>query len=278
MIVADLDRALSQAAAEVASVGQQIYIGQFADQSNLDYLQARYYDPSRGQFLSEDPMFWSQDQRLDDPQSLNSYSYAEDNPITNKDPDGKDGGLTIAALAGIVLALSAIVASLSALQTSGHSSSSLAPVLNGVGNILDSVGTVVRTGIVGVASTILISPGATIHMTPPIGGTAVTTPYEITANDPFSGTFGINLSDKGSDIGTTKPEGLPSGSKPIDKAGLPKGMTEQIKAELKSGSRDSTWVDTKTGDIYTNEAGRAIKSGNIEQYGKADGRGQGPKH
>jgi RHS repeat-associated protein len=33
------------------------YIGQFADQSNLDYLNARYYEGSRKQFLSEDPAF-----------------------------------------------------------------------------------------------------------------------------------------------------------------------------------------------------------------------------
>src|SRR6516165_389415 len=33
------------------------YIGQFADQSTLDYLNARYYDSSRGQFLTEDPSF-----------------------------------------------------------------------------------------------------------------------------------------------------------------------------------------------------------------------------
>src|SRR5215471_20470856 len=66
------------------------YIGQFADQSNLDYLQARYYDPNRGQFLTQDPVFLGDPkaQNLADPQSLNSYSYAEDNPIGNKDPNG----------------------------------------------------------------------------------------------------------------------------------------------------------------------------------------------
>jgi RHS repeat-associated protein len=66
------------------------YIGQFSDQSNLDYLQARYYDPNRGQFLSQDPVFLGdpKTQNLADPQSLNSYSYAEDNPIKNKDPNG----------------------------------------------------------------------------------------------------------------------------------------------------------------------------------------------
>jgi RHS repeat-associated protein len=54
-------------------------------------LQARYYDGSKGGFLSEDPMFLGdpKQQNLKDPQSLNSYSYANDNPITKSDPSGK---------------------------------------------------------------------------------------------------------------------------------------------------------------------------------------------
>jgi RHS repeat-associated protein len=64
------------------------YIAQFADSSGLDYLNARYMDSNRGQFLSEDPMFWAK-QNLSDPQSFNTYSYANDNPIAKEDPSGK---------------------------------------------------------------------------------------------------------------------------------------------------------------------------------------------
>jgi RHS repeat-associated protein len=65
------------------------YIGQFMDaQTGLDYLQARYYDSARGQFVNEDPVFWNGKQNLTDPQSLNVYSYAQGNPITGKDPLG----------------------------------------------------------------------------------------------------------------------------------------------------------------------------------------------
>jgi RHS repeat-associated protein len=70
-----------------SGAGRQ-YVNRFADQSSLDYLTNRYYDPSRAQFLTEDPVFWSTKQNLADPQSLNSYSYANDNPITKKDADG----------------------------------------------------------------------------------------------------------------------------------------------------------------------------------------------
>ena len=65
------------------------YIGQFADASGLSYLNARYYDSSRGQFVSQDPIFLTSSQNLTDPQSLNSYSYSEGNPIAKEDPNGK---------------------------------------------------------------------------------------------------------------------------------------------------------------------------------------------
>ena len=69
---------------------QRKWIGQYADSDGLNYLNARYEDPQRGQFLSEDPLFLGnpKQQNLQDPQSLNSYSYAGDNPITRSDPTG----------------------------------------------------------------------------------------------------------------------------------------------------------------------------------------------
>jgi RHS repeat-associated protein len=65
------------------------YLGQFADDSSLNYLNARYYDSNRGQFVSEDPSFLSADKALlADPQNLNAYSYSGDNPITFIDSKG----------------------------------------------------------------------------------------------------------------------------------------------------------------------------------------------
>src|SRR5882762_6528151 len=55
--------------------------------SGLNYAQARYQNSSRGQFISQDPVFWRK-QNLADPQSLNSYGYASDNPISKSDPSG----------------------------------------------------------------------------------------------------------------------------------------------------------------------------------------------
>ncbi|MFZ1987607.1 MAG: LamG-like jellyroll fold domain-containing protein [Minisyncoccia bacterium] len=87
------------------------YIGQEYDAVNqLSYLNARYYEGSRGQFLSQDPVFLGNPraQILTNPQSLNSYSYANGNPIVNKDPDGRAAilapiliGAGVGALGGI---------------------------------------------------------------------------------------------------------------------------------------------------------------------------------
>ena len=70
-------------------------------------LQARYYDGSKGEFLSEDPSFLAvgnpgqlkqltqqeQQQFLLDPQQMNSYGYGRDNPISKSDPSGLDAKL-----------------------------------------------------------------------------------------------------------------------------------------------------------------------------------------
>ncbi len=70
---------------------QRKFIGQEYDaDSGLDYLNARYYNPSIGRFTSEDPMFWNFDQSwLADPQSQNAYAYARNNPIIYLDPNGE---------------------------------------------------------------------------------------------------------------------------------------------------------------------------------------------
>lgn len=79
---------------------QRKYIGEYADEeTDLSYLHARYYDPERGQFLSQDPIFLgmgddsTKDKRLVvallDPQSQNSYSYARNNPMRFSDTNGE---------------------------------------------------------------------------------------------------------------------------------------------------------------------------------------------
>jgi len=65
---------------------QKTYIGEYSDdETGLSYLNARYYNPETGRFLSQDP--WGGDYY--DPQSLNKYSYARNNPITYNDTGGE---------------------------------------------------------------------------------------------------------------------------------------------------------------------------------------------
>ena len=75
---------------------QRKYIGEYYDTSaDLSFLNARYYEGPRGQFLLQDPVFWEIGQTRDgkaalsDPQSMNSYSYAGNNPINKSDPTGR---------------------------------------------------------------------------------------------------------------------------------------------------------------------------------------------
>ena len=76
-----------------------------------DMLNARYSDSTRGQFLSQDPLFVGdpRQQTLTDPQSLNSYSYSDDNPITKSDPSGRCGTVCIVGSAAYVGAIASDV-------------------------------------------------------------------------------------------------------------------------------------------------------------------------
>lgn len=58
-------------------------------ETNLNYANARYQNGGIGRFLSQDPAFLNTSSNLSDPQSLNSYSYARNNPLILIDPDGR---------------------------------------------------------------------------------------------------------------------------------------------------------------------------------------------
>jgi RHS repeat-associated protein len=107
-----------------ASVGRDIYIGRFYDDAPaLIYLNARYYDPSRGQFISQDPMFWSKSPNLANPQSLNSYLYANGNPINLSDPDGLSATTALQGyLTQLFQLLTAISVELAKMSVQGPSS------------------------------------------------------------------------------------------------------------------------------------------------------------
>ncbi len=61
------------------------YAGELYDaETGLYYLKARYYDPKIGRFLNED----SYEGQIDNPLSINVYTYVHNNPLVYTDPSG----------------------------------------------------------------------------------------------------------------------------------------------------------------------------------------------
>ncbi|WP_176518863.1 RHS repeat-associated core domain-containing protein, partial [Bacillus wiedmannii] len=61
------------------------YAGYMYDKEiGMYYLIARYYNPDHGMFLSVDPDPGDED----DPVTMNGYTYGDNNPVMNVDPDG----------------------------------------------------------------------------------------------------------------------------------------------------------------------------------------------
>ncbi|MEW2113670.1 polymorphic toxin-type HINT domain-containing protein [Streptomyces sp. NPDC005474] len=68
--------------------GTKGFVGGTIDTATgLTHLGAREYDPATGRFLSVDPVFTA-----GDPQQMNGYSYANNNPLTYSDPAGTEIG------------------------------------------------------------------------------------------------------------------------------------------------------------------------------------------
>ncbi|NER00350.1 MAG: RHS repeat-associated core domain-containing protein, partial [Cyanothece sp. SIO2G6] len=84
--VYDYDAYGNLIASATTSDNDYLYRGeQFDSDANLQYLRARYYDPSTGRFSSVDPF----EGHLDQPISRHRYLYANANPISFLDPSGE---------------------------------------------------------------------------------------------------------------------------------------------------------------------------------------------
>ena len=80
--------------------------------------------------MSQDPVFWELKQNLANPQSLNSYSYAEGNPVNRRDPEGRSIADTLASIQNKI---NAIQTQINVLKQQISSSASYATLSVGTG-------------------------------------------------------------------------------------------------------------------------------------------------
>lgn len=279
------------------------YIGQYEDgATTLSYLQARYYDGTRGQFLSQDPLvrrMGTDDRALQklliDPQQMNTYSYARNNPVNLSDPSGEAAQSIAAQVRAIQTQVAALSASIMSSYASGQITASQA---NGfysqLGSINSSLNLIIASGGGGGGSA--QTPSASSQSQTKSGNSAplaigslsvtATIPYIERAGhalskapNPYVKIGGAILVGVGLAAGyiysqDAAPDGLPPGAigikdyqKKYDRD-LP---VHKVKDDLGHlGGTENVYVVKPgyegAGDVYINEGGQAKPQGNIEAW------------
>ncbi len=106
------------------------------EETGLSYFEARYLSTDTGRFLSLDP--WEGDYY--DPQSLNKYAYARNNPITYNDPTGKWFQAVVAAIWVAAETVGAAMDVTNAVQTMASPTSTPTEVITSIGFAAMSIG------------------------------------------------------------------------------------------------------------------------------------------
>ncbi|MHC1783573.1 MAG: RHS repeat-associated core domain-containing protein [Anaerolineaceae bacterium] len=94
---------LASAGAGASSYG---FAGEWTDASGIQYLRARYYEPSVGRFISRDSLTGNNN----NPISQNRYLYGNSNPIMYVDPSGNNPAAILAAILPSLIGLGAGIA------------------------------------------------------------------------------------------------------------------------------------------------------------------------
>ncbi len=119
--------------ASSASVSNPLgYSGHFTDETGLVYMNARYYDPKLGRFISPDSVVPS----MVNPQALNRYAYVYNNPISNTNPTGHVPVVAAIATAVSVGMATGFVISVVGAATMTAGDFLQAPLLMSIGGVL----------------------------------------------------------------------------------------------------------------------------------------------
>ena len=103
-------RPFGEAEVDTSSVVSHKFTGaELDDETGLYFLQARYYDPVLGRFMSPDSLV----ENHADPQTLNRYSYCSNNPVRYVDPSGHSKRGWKLAIAATIIAATITVDALS---------------------------------------------------------------------------------------------------------------------------------------------------------------------
>ncbi len=216
------------------------YTGYELDNSTgLNYAGARYQNPGEGRFTSQDPLFVDSPERfIADPQQMNVYAYARNNPLRYTDPNGEE--LVLATTVGILTAIVATLSLLSTIITSPQYQQLASQASHATEQVIQSSVSTVQSGMHSIGGSFVGVYSGPADSNIYIGsGTAASTPYafpgSITQTAPYQSSP-FNLAE-------TKPGGL-SGKEAKDKAGE-LGYTQKVKP-------GNAGIDTKGKPLFRN--------------------------
>lgn len=127
------------------------------DETGLDYYNSRYYDSSIQRFIQPDSVIAD----VYDPQSLNRYSYVENNPLRYTDPSGHIlEGLLSNPIGLLITAITAAVVVYEAITHPAVTKAIVTYVYNTIANIPNAITSTARS-----VSTSVSKPASTISST-----------------------------------------------------------------------------------------------------------------
>ncbi|NBI31144.1 RHS repeat-associated core domain-containing protein [Chengkuizengella marina] len=100
------------------------------DTTNLQYLRARWYDPSDGRFINED----TYEGDISNPLSLNLYAYTYNNPLRYTDPSGNCPICVIPAIPSVIGAVAGAIEAAAVIATGAYAIDSMNDALESEAN------------------------------------------------------------------------------------------------------------------------------------------------